>query len=140
MSKISLILLQQDYGFEATEQTGIKVRYDNTAAGGGKGFGISPMDGMLMSLGSCTGIDVVLILKKKKQEITFLEIAVEGERATDKVPALWAKAHLTFTLKGNIEEAKAVKTIELSVNNYCPVAATLRHAGCIITWELQLNK
>ena len=141
MARVSLTLLQQDYGFEATEeQSGIKVRYDNALSGGGKEFGISPMHGLLMSLGSCCGVDVVLILKKKKQAIDYLAIEVEGMREENKFPSPWQKAHITFILEGNIDEAKAIRSIEMSVNIYCSVAETLRRAGCTITWELKLNK
>lgn len=140
MAKLSVQWLQADYGFEATDENGLKVRYDNAPDSGGKLFGISPMKGLLMSLCTCSGIDVVLILNKKRQEISSFAIEVEGEREENKVPALWQKAHMKFILSGNIEEAKAIRAIELSINNYCSVAETLRRAGCAISWELALNQ
>lgn len=139
MAKVTLQLLQKEYGFEATDKSNIRVRYDNAVSDGGKEFGISPMEGLLMSLGSCTGIDVALILSKKRQVIASFEIIVEGHRASGSIPALWQKAHITFILNGDIEEAKAERAIELSLNNYCPVAMTLRRAGCDITWTLELG-
>lgn len=140
MAKLSIQWLQPDYGFEATDENGLKVRYDNAPGSGGQLFGISPMKGLLMSLCTCSGIDVVLILNKKRQEITSFSIEVDGEREENKVPALWQKAHMKFILTGAIEEAKAIRAIELSINNYCSVAETLRRAGCAISWELALNQ
>jgi putative redox protein len=140
MAKISVQLMQPDYGFEATDENGLKVRYDNAPDSGGQLFGISPMKGLLMSLCTCSGIDVVLILKKKRQEITYFAMEIDGQREENKTPALWQKAHIKFILKGAIEEAKAIRAIELSVNNYCSVAETLRRAGCVISWELLLNE
>jgi len=139
MAKVTVTLIGQDYGFEAKDENQLKVRYDNAVSGGGKQFGVSPMQGLLMSLGGCTGIDTVLILKKKRQEISFFEIEITGHRVDNKVPSLWEKAHLIFVLKGNIEETKAIRAIEMSIQNYCPVAETLRRAGCSISWELKLN-
>lgn len=140
MIKVQLQLIEQDYGFEATDASGKKVRYDNSISGGGQGFGVSPMQALLMSMGSCSGIDIVLILKKQKQVIDAFSMEIEGQRAENKVPALWEKAHIHFILKGEIENNKAIRAIELSINQYCSVAETLRRAGCAITWSLALNE
>lgn len=140
MVKVQLQLIEHDYGFEATDASGNKVRYDNSLGGGGKGFGISPMQALLMSMGSCSGIDIVLILKKQQQIIELFQMEIEGQREENKIPALWQKAHIHFILKGSIEKNKAIRAIELSINQYCSVAETLRRAGCDITWSLALNE
>lgn len=140
MVRIQLSLIQPDFGFEATDQSGIKARFDTTPTDGGKNFGVRPMQGLLMSLGSCSGIDVVSILKKMRQEITAYSMVIEGEREADKVPSLWQKVHVLFQLSGTIEEEKAKHAIELSIEKYCSVAETLRRAGCEITWSLELNQ
>lgn len=139
MPKIELELIQPDYGFEATDADGKKVKFDTTPAHGGKDFGVRPMQTLLMALASCSGIDVISILKKMRQEITSCKMIVDGEREQNKEPALWEKVHVIFQLKGSIEEAKAIQAITLSIDKYCSVAETLRRAGCAISWELQLN-
>lgn len=140
MATITLALTQKDYGFEATDASGKTARFDTTPDDGGKEYGVRPMQALLMALGSCSGIDVVSILKKMRQEIKTYKMIIEGEREADKVPALWQTVHITFQLEGNIEEEKARHAITLSIDKYCSVAETLRRAGCTITWNLELTK
>lgn len=139
MVKVEVTLVQPDYGFEAKDAGNITARFDNAISGGGKGFGVSPMQSLLMALGSCSGIDVVSILHKKRQQIDSYKMIIEGQREQNKEPALWEKIHVIFQLSGNIEEEKALHAITLSIDKYCSVAETLRRAGCVISWELQLN-
>lgn len=138
MVTVSLELKQPDFGFEAIDASGNTARFDTTPDDGGNNFGVRPMQSLLMALGSCSGIDVVSILKKKRQEIRSYKMVIAGQREKDKVPALWEKIHVTFMLSDNIEEEKARHAIALSIDKYCSVAETLRRAGCIITWELRL--
>lgn len=140
MPIIELELVRPDFGFEAKDASGKKVQFDTAPEGGGKDFGIRPMQALLMALGSCSGIDVISILKKMRQEITAYKMIIAGEREQDKVPALWEKVHIIFQLSGPVEHTKAIQAITLSIDKYCSVAETLRRAGCTITWELQLNK
>jgi putative redox protein len=100
--------------------------------------GVRPMQGLLMALGTCSGIDIVAILEKQRQDYDSFELKVTGEREQDKVPALWVKAHVDFIFKGNLEEDKAKRAAELSINKYCSVAETLRRAGCSITYDVHL--
>ncbi len=139
MVRIQISLIQPDFGFEATDQSGLTARFDTSPSDGGKDFGVRPMQALLMSLGTCSGIDVVSILKKMRQEITAYSMIIEGEREADKVPSLWQKVHVLFRLSGSIEEEKAKYAIQLSIEKYCSVAETLRRAGCEITWSLEMN-
>jgi putative redox protein len=140
MVKVALELVQGNFGFEATDASGKTVKFDTTPTDGGKEYGVRPMQALLMALGSCSGIDVISILKKMRQEIKTYKMIIEGEREANKVPALWEKVHITFQLSGSIEEEKALHAIRLSIDKYCSVAETLRRAGCAITWDLQLTK
>jgi putative redox protein len=139
MPKVTIALRQPEYGFEATDENGISIRMDNSISGGGQGYGVSPMQSMLMALGGCSGIDVVSILKKQRQQLEGLIIHVSGERETDKVPALWKEAHMSFELRGAIDYDKAMQAARLSVDKYCSVAETLRMAGCRITWDIKVD-
>ncbi|MBI3883035.1 MAG: OsmC family protein [Sphingobacteriales bacterium] len=136
MIKINLNRVEGDAGFEATDSNGHIVRFDTSPETGGVNFGIRPMQGLLMSLGSCSGIDVVSILKKQRQEVKGFSISVEGEREEGKIPSLWTKVHMIFTLSGTIDEDKAKRACDLSVTKYCSVAETLRRAGATVTWDL----
>ena len=139
LSMITIHLAQADFGFEAKDSDGNVARFDNSTEHGGKNFGVRPMQSLLMALGTCSGIDVVNILKKMRQDLTAYRMEITGERAKTELPSVWEKAHVVFYLQGTIEEKKAEQAITLSIDKYCSVAETLRRAGCTITWELKLN-
>jgi len=139
MIKIEISRKNGDYGFEATDSNGHAVRMDSNPESGGENFGIRPMQMLLMGLGGCSGIDVVNILKKQRQDLKDIKMTIEGEREADKVPALWSKAKITFELTGPVDRDKALRAVELSIDKYCSVAETLRKAGCEISWELILK-
>ena len=94
---------------------------------------------VIMGLGGCSAIDVLMILKKQRQEVTGLRIEIDGEREKGKEPSLWESAHLIFHLTGKIDADKAARAVELSMNKYCSVAETLRQGNTKLTWEVKLN-
>lgn len=128
-----------DYGFEAKDALGHTVKIDSSIENGGSNYGSRPTQLLLMGLGSCSGIDVVSILKKQKQTIESFKINIKGRREKDKTPSLWEVIHMVFELKGDIDEEKAKRACSLSVDKYCSVAETLRRAGATITWEVKVN-
>ncbi len=90
------------------------------------GVGMSPSQLILVGLGGCTGYDVVGILKKKRQELTGLEITVTSEQDPDP-PWTYRKIHIHYEVRGKGLKEKAVHdAIEISEQKYCSVAATLR--------------
>lgn len=93
----------------------------------------SPMELLLLALGSCTGVDVVSILKKKRQDITDYRIEVGGERREDH-PRSYKRLAVHHIVTGrNISEQAVAQAIELSENKYCSVAATLRPTAEIVS-------
>jgi len=93
--------------------------------------GPGPMELLLLALGGCTGADVVTILKKKRQQLTALEIRVEGERATEP-PMVWTRLKVHYRLVGKLLDPRAVEhALELSRTKYCSVAATLARTAAI---------
>jgi putative redox protein len=139
MTKIDIVRINGDFGFEAKDSLGNIIRMDTSPETGGENFGARPMQLLLMGLGGCSGIDVVSILKKQRQEIQDFSMHIEAEREQDKEPALWKSAKIIFTLKGNIEIDKANRAAQLSMDKYCSVAETLRRGGCEITYEVIVN-
>lgn len=130
--------MQDDFGFEATDAAGHVVRMDTSPDGGGKNFGVRPMQMLLMGLGGCAGIDVISILKKQRQPIEGFAMKIEGEREAGKEPSLWKTINLIFELKGNIDPIKGRKACELSMEKYCSVAETLRRSGTAISWDIRI--
>lgn len=93
----------------------------------------TPMELLLLALGSCTGVDVISILKKKRQRVTDYRIEVSGERRDDH-PRAYTKMFVKHIVHGHGLSAQAVEqAIELSDTKYCSVAATLRGTAEIVT-------
>ena len=138
MATITLKRLDNDYQFETTDEAGQVVRMDIPVDQGGHGNCVSPMQALLSALGGCSGVDIVMILKKQKETIEQLEMVINGERAVGKEPALWETIHIGFKLKGTMTKERAEKACSLSIDKYCSVAATLRAAGAVITWDVEI--
>ncbi|PUZ20329.1 putative redox protein [Chitinophaga costaii] len=138
--KVKLQRIDDAFNMEATDDAGHKVLMDAGESAGGKGNGVRPMQMLLMGLGGCSAIDVAMILKKQRQEVTDFRIEIAGEREKEKEPALWEDVHLVFHLAGNIDPDKAERAVELSMNKYCSVAETLRQGKTNLSWEVKLNQ
>jgi len=91
---------------------------------GGDDSAARPVEVLLASLGGCTGMDVVSILRKMKTEPKSLKIEIEDERATE-YPKVFTKLHLSYSVTGEVPEANLKKAIDLSLAKYCPIANTL---------------
>jgi putative redox protein len=97
------------------------------------GTGMKPSELLLVALGSCTAVDVVEILAKKRAILTSLEIQITGEQDIDP-PWTFRSFHIQYLLKGRGLTEKAVaQAIQLSDEKYCSVAATVRATAPITT-------
>ncbi|MET3979861.1 putative redox protein [Mucilaginibacter sp. UYP25] len=139
MPTINLSRVSGEYGFEATDEYGHTVRMDSSTESGGQNFGVRPMQMLLMGLGGCSAIDVIAILKKQRQDVTDYKMVIAGEREAGKEPSLWQNITLEFHIYGNVDEDKANKAVELSLNKYCSVAATLYKAAADIQWKVIIH-
>ncbi len=80
MPTIELSRVQNDFGFEAKDEYGNVVRMDSSPESGGQNFGARPMQMLLMGLGGCSAIDVIMILKKQRQEVRDYKMIIKGDR------------------------------------------------------------
>jgi putative redox protein len=93
----------------------------------------TPMELLLIALGSCTGVDVISILKKKRQQVTDYRIEVSGDRR-EEYPRSYTRLYVKHIVRGRGVSAAAVASaVELSETKYCSVAATLRGSAEIVT-------
>lgn len=93
----------------------------------------TPMELLLIALGSCTGVDVISILKKKRQDVSDYRIEVTGQRR-EEFPRSYTELHVKHIVRGrDISEQAVASAIELSDTKYCSVAATLRGSAKIVT-------
>jgi len=91
-----------------------------------RGSAASPVELLLIALGSCTGIDVISILKKKRQHVTDYRIEVSGQRRAQH-PRAYTEMRVRHILRGrNLSATAVAQAVELSDAKYCSVAATLR--------------
>jgi putative redox protein len=139
MVKVELERVNGAFGFEAKDANGHVVKIDTSPETGGENFGARPMQLLLMGLGGCSGIDILSILKKQRQEVKAFRIRLEGERHPGVDPSLWKNVTIVFELEGEIEKEKAEKACALSINKYCSVAETLRQGKTEISWKVIVN-
>ncbi len=102
-------------------------------SGQSNGIGVSPSQMLLVALASCSSVDVVEILKKKRKKLTLLEVTVTGEQDPEP-PWAYRRIHLRYRIGGADLTDKAIsQAIELSHEKYCSVAATVRGVAKITT-------
>src|SRR5262245_54113748 len=93
----------------------------------------SPLELLIISLASCTSSDVISILLKKRQDVTFYKTEITGDRVDD-FPRKFIRFHIHHIVHGRSVSEKAVAdAIELSDTKYCSVAATVRPTAEIVT-------
>ena len=137
--KVELQRINKAVHFEASsELSTVKVNIDGSDSIGGEGKGVRPMELVLMALGSCSVFDLTTILQKQRQQIDDIQVDVKGDRR-EEIPNIFTNIHLSFILKGNIDEVKAQKAAELAVKKYCSVHDMLAAGGVNITYSLKIN-
>jgi putative redox protein len=92
--------------------------------------GISPMELILAGLAGCTGVDIVMILEKKRQPLQAFEVRARGKRADD-APRVYTEFEVEYILWGNLDVKAVEQAIQLSEEKYCSVGAMLRKAAPI---------
>ncbi|MDH4163841.1 MAG: OsmC family protein [Nitrospirota bacterium] len=123
--------LVKNMQFSGSADSGHRLEMDADDASGGGNAGFRPMELLLVGFGGCTGMDVISILRKKRQDISGLEMNIRGEKSDD-YPKIYREIHIEYVVKGKSVQPDAVKrAIELSLGKYCSVGATLAKAGQI---------
>ncbi len=90
----------------------------------GSGKAMSPMKALLASLGGCTGIDVLMILQKMREDVKEVNVYMDYERARD-YPKIYTKIHIKYVVIGNVRRESVEKAIKLSEEKYCSISAML---------------
>lgn len=130
------IVLQDGMRFVGKADSGHEVIMDSDESVGGSDTGSRPMELMAMSLGGCTAMDVISILRKKRQDVTGFEVKVHGERAEDH-PKVFTSFAIEYVVTGkNVDSAAVERAIELSAERYCSAQAMLSK---IVPIELTYN-
>ncbi len=135
--KITLNRINDDYLFECTNSVGNSILLDNLSASENS-KGVSPMESLLMAVAGCSGIDMVSILKKQRQEITDFKAEVEGERVEVDEAKPFKTIMVKFFVEGNIDPKKAERAAALSFEKYCSVSKTLE-PNVTVNYEVYVN-
>jgi putative redox protein len=138
--RIELKRVDDAFHMEARNEDGKVVHMDAAEKIGGHNNGVRPMQLLLMALGGCSAIDIILILKKQRQELEDLQIVVDGEREQVKDgAAVFEKIDVKFMMKGKIDKEKAERAVALSMEKYCSVTKTLEKTAKI-TYTVVINE
>ena len=128
--EINLKRKNNKFNFEAINEGGQVVDIDANPAIGGEGKGFRPMEMMLVGLGGCSGIDMVNILTKQKEELTDIQIKIQATRR-DEEPAIFEEININFDLFGPLNDQKVKRAIDLTFDKYCSVANILGRSAKI---------
>lgn len=117
--------------FEGKSETGHTIVMDGPPDLGGQNRGPRPMETVLLGMGGCTAFDVVLILRRGRQDITDCVAEIDAERApTD--PKVFTKIHVHFVVSGRqLDPRRVEKAIELSAEKYCSASIMLAKTATI---------
>lgn len=111
--------------FLAETGSGHAVVMDGAPDGGGRNLAPRPMEMVLLGTGGCTAYDVVLILKKSRQQVLGCEVSLKAERAETE-PKVFTKIHFHFTVRGHKLKPETVeRAINLSHEKYCSASIML---------------
>jgi putative redox protein len=104
---------------------------------GGESSATKPMEMLLIGLGGCTGMDVVSLLKKMRQDFAGIEVNITADRAEEH-PNVYTKIDLEYVIYGpGIDEEKVKRAVELSQEKYCGVSAMLRKS-CPVNYTFRV--
>lgn len=124
----ALVQWKENLTFVGLPPSGFPIQMDADSSIGGNDQGVRPMELIVLALAGCTGMDVLSILRKKRQRVTQFEVMVDAPRSPE-YPQVFTHALITYVISGvGIEEAAVLRSIELSVTKYCPVQFMLAKA------------
>ncbi|MCI0469877.1 MAG: OsmC family protein [Nitrospirae bacterium] len=118
--------------FVGESGSGHAIVMDGDAEVGGNDTGMRPMELLLIGLGGCSGMDVASILTKKKQQATDIEVNIKGQKA-ETHPKKFTDIEVEFIISGrDLSEEAVSKAVEMSMQKYCSVKATLEGVAKIV--------
>jgi len=118
---------KHDNIFEGSAENGNTILFDADSA---HTHGPSPMEAVLMTLCSCTSVDVLSILKKKRQPLTALRVSAAAEQA-ETAPRVFTKIKLTYAVSGKLSRKAVEDAVALSKNTYCSVSKMLEKSAAV---------
>ena len=124
---IAKTVWKTEMDFEGLSESGHALTFD---AGATHANGLSPMEAVLLALCGCTSVDVVSILKKKREPLTSLTVSATAEQSAAP-PRVFTKIKLVYLIGGIVSKKAAEDAVALSKNKYCSVSKMLEKAAQI---------
>jgi putative redox protein len=113
------------------------VPMDTTSEFDGDSSATKPLELLLIALGGCTGMDIVPLFKKMRQDVTAVELNISAERSEEH-PKVYTKIDIEYVVTGrNLEEDKVKRAIDLSQERYCSVSAMLKKS-CPVNYTFRI--
>lgn len=128
----------EDATFVGESGSGHALVMDGPAEFGGRNLGVRPMEMVLLGMGGCTAFDVMMILKKSRQDVTDCVVELSAERAESE-PKVFTRIHVHFIVSGReLKEERVKKAVELSAEKYCSASIMLGNAGVAISHDFEI--
>ena len=125
----SKVVWKGGLAFTGSAEEGYLIPLDAKKAVGGHDLGFRPLQLLAIGLVGCTGMDVISILQKKRQDVTDFEVTAEIKRA-DQHPKVFTKILITYTVTGkNLDRDAVERAVELSETKYCGAQAMLKETA-----------
>lgn len=137
--EIKLIRKSGKFNFEAENESGFTVELDAKQAIGGEGKGFRPMEMLLIGLGGCSGIDMINILTKQKEELNDIKITINASRKDEEMPPIFDVIDIQFNLYGNLNVQKVERALTMTFDKYCSVSNILGRSATI-NFTYEINK
>ncbi|MFC4251665.1 OsmC family protein [Sinimarinibacterium flocculans] len=126
--------------FTATSGSGHDLVVDGPPEIGGRNQGPRPMELLLMGVGACSAVDVTLIMKKSRQQVSDCWVELEAQRAPTE-PKVFTAIHMHFVVVGTaLVEAHVKRAVQLSAEKYCSASIMLARGGVAITHDYELRE
>lgn len=124
--------------FTGDAASGFSVKLGGDASAGGSEDGFRPMELIAIGIAGCTAMDVISILRKKRQRVTRFDVLIHARRAQDH-PKVFTEINLEYILAGeHVDESAVQRAIQLSEERYCPAIAMFRKVAPLsLTYKLE---
>ncbi len=125
--------------FVAESGSGHAVVIDGPPELGGRNIGARPMELLLMGVGACAAVDVVMILKKARQQVLDCACELKAERAETE-PKVFTAVHLHFVITGkDLNASQIERAVALSADKYCSASIMLARGGVVMTHDFEIK-
>jgi putative redox protein len=125
--------LEAGMSFRGRTSSGFELALDAAPDVGGRERGPRPLELVLLGLAGCTGMDVISILRKMRQDVTGYEVRVRGDERAPDFPTVFTRISVEHVICGHdVNEAAVARAVELSATRYCPVSAMLGKAAEVV--------